>query len=245
MSRKRPAVPPDESAPGCLYFRCTLALGLWIVFYPRPYWLALGIGFILPPVAFLLYRLPGMDAEVYIEDSSRPSWQSLLSANSSFLVLALGVRWWREYTLIAPLPWAVATQLSAAALVMASLWYRRRNAMLVWRALIFSVYIGSLLGLANKHLDDSSPELVQGTVVAPSEWADEFFYSYRYFVIAPYLHWDSKAILLPYRGEPPFAEGQQVCTARHRGWLGMPWSSYHAGACASRALSNTASNGWK
>lgn len=220
-----PNVDPDVSplSPGCLFTIVMGTLGLWIAFFPRPYALAVGVGVLVPPIAFVLWR---PDNQRLAETHQLPlTWQQMFCASSAFLVMGLAYRWWEEYSLLAPLPWAIASQLGATVLLLAAHLYRP-SGLLTWRALCFVMYVGSSLGLANKHLDATPPRYVQGTVVEESVYAGLGHYA----LVAPYLDWPQQLIAAP-QFDSPFKEGGPVCSAHHVGRLGFPWASHAFANC--------------
>ena len=218
----------ESDPPGCLYLIGMLALGVWIAFVPIPYFLALGTAILLPPLAFLVWRVEKHRLEYA---HLFPTWQSLSCQTSSLLVIALAYRWWDEYDLVVPLYWAVASQLIAMALLVPAHFYRPAGEMLPHRAVVFSLYVGSLLGLANTHLDQSPPAYVQGIVIDESYRDGIFRNSPRYYIVAPYLHWDAQLVARPRDRRQRVERGTPMCSVSYAGGLGLARHTHHVGLC--------------
>jgi hypothetical protein len=228
--------PSESDRSGCLYACFMLALAAWIAFYPAPYWLALGIAVIVPPLAFFCYR-PDKSTLDYAH-LMPPTRQYLLNGTCAFLVWGLAYRWWREYSLIDPVAWALVSLTGATVLTMLSLLYRRSGDMIFWRGFTFTLYAASVAGLANVHFDTAPPVYVQGIVTDTRYINGDGRRASRYgrtmprqYTIGPYLKSEKHTIELKLFERSAVKEGDPMCSARYSGALGFQWSTLKPSLC--------------
>ncbi len=133
-----------------------IALGLVIAVYPHPYWLAIGVGTVVPPVAYLTYALRKGAGRIG-ETGQEPTTEIMCAASSLFIAAGMAWRLWEEYAMSNHALFLLAGLGLAGACALLVQLVRKPGGLPAWRFLLFALYFTSVLGLANIHLDRAPP----------------------------------------------------------------------------------------
>lgn len=219
----------DADPPALLIFLMMLLAGIAVSLKLVPIWLALGIGTVVPPVTYLCYVF---NKEGYrAGDYGGGNITSMFAANSFLLAFGVAVRMWREYALIDHRPFAFTCLGIAAALTLLVQFTRQAGGAPPFRFLLFAVYFGGVLGLANTHFDNAAPRYVQGRVTEIDIRKDRGRGKPRYYTVKPFLLAPSGDIEVPPYTDSPVQVGDPFCTLWHPGALGFAWYQTRIGLC--------------
>jgi hypothetical protein len=233
LSRKKAAPQAAAEPPGCLIACIMITIGLVIVFYPHPFWLTIGVGMLVPPVAYLVYALDRHGTRAS-ERFLPPSRKQQLAVSSFFLALALAVRAWRDDALIDHLPFVLTCVGISAVLSLLVHLVRGEVGMPHFRFVFFLLYALGALGLANTRFDRSAPLEVQGYVVEIDIRKHSGRGKPRYYRVMPFLKSEAGDIRVAPFKNPPVQVGAPVCTSWHPGAVGFAWFETRIGRCAQR-----------
>jgi hypothetical protein len=202
-----------------------LLVPLWIIAYPRPYGLAIGIGVAVPLVSFLRSRFNEYWSGL---SRSKPTETDMFWAiASAVLICALGVRAALEVELIDWDILLIAAFSSAYVLALrAGAWRLPWDAQLLV-VLAFSLYPASVMVLVNSHLDSSEPMYVPGqvTYVKPTIRKTRGYMLHTSWM-------GPRKVKFGWFEKEDFTVGDPVCTVVHPGRLGFSWYEIHFQACS-------------
>jgi hypothetical protein len=204
-----------------------MMIPLWIMVYPRPYWLVVAFGVAVPVLSFLLSRIN--DVRRRFVAGARSQFSDVLVAYSGVLILALIIRAVSEFAMLDVMHYAVTALLAGAALTLLAQACKAGRELAVVQLVSFTLYSACVLALANTHLDISEPVYTQGkvtrvTVTAMKKQRQTFF-------VAPYLTSDYEEFKFSPWDREPLAVGDPVCSVWHAGRFGFPWYERRMEAC--------------
>ncbi len=205
-------------------------LGAAIAFPQVPTWLALGIGATVPPLAYLCYVFN--KAGQRAGDYNPIDITTMFAGNSGSIALGLAVRFWREYALIEHRPFAFTCLGIAAALSLLVHFTRGNSTFSHFRFLLFALYFGGVLGVANTHFDSSAPRFVQGYVTDYNKKWSGLGGKRWHYTIAPFLFAPSREIRFAPGSTGTVDVGSAVCGVWRQGAIGFPWYQTRIGLCS-------------
>jgi hypothetical protein len=203
-----------------------LVTGTWVLVYPHPFTLALGVAAIIPWLAlWLLWRFPdSFEADV----AGRPTAKADLLGALVMPGVILCFRAWFNEDLTDPTqpiwPAVAGAMFTAACLWFSSASLRERPQYWAIAALMLALYPAALIPIVNQGFDQSEPRVSHLQVVSTRYTTGKG--ASQYFTLAD---WSPDSRTREVRVSSALfqrtAPGQMVCVFRHPGALKMEWYS--------------------